>query len=100
MNSKSEFHQPSIVRVVAIRGNINEEQTGAALNPGRRGGDRTMMAGRNQAISPRAGRVERDRFPRAGGSRGAGRGRNSRPGDAYSCLASSSPLSLLSVLCF
>ena len=54
MNSKSEFHQPSIVRVVAIRGNINKEQTGAALNPGRRGGDRTMMAGRNQEISPRA----------------------------------------------
>ena len=28
MNSKSEFHQPSIVRVVASLGNTNEEQTG------------------------------------------------------------------------
>ena len=29
MNSRSEFHQPSIVRVLAVRGNLNEFQTGA-----------------------------------------------------------------------
>jgi hypothetical protein len=28
MNSRSEFHQPPIVRMVAVRGNINEEQQG------------------------------------------------------------------------
>ena len=31
MNSKSEFHQPSIVRTEAMRGNINEDQTGLRL---------------------------------------------------------------------
>ena len=82
MNSKSEFHQPSIVRVVAIRGNINDEQTGATSHPMRRVEGRIMMAGRNQAISQRAGGIERDRFQRAGGSRGLGRGRISRPGGA------------------
>ena len=55
MNSKSEFHQPSIVRVVAIRGNINDEQTGATSHPRKRAEGRSMMAGRNQAISPKAG---------------------------------------------
>ena len=52
MNSKSEFHHTSIVRVVAIRGNINEEQTGAAPNQGRTLGGWSTMAGRSQAISP------------------------------------------------
>ena len=28
MNSKAEFHQPSIVRVAVVLGNHNEEQTG------------------------------------------------------------------------
>ena len=32
LNSKSEFHQPSVVRFVAMRGNINEEQTGPNRN--------------------------------------------------------------------
>ena len=29
MNSKAEFHQPSIVRVSTVLGNHNDEQTGA-----------------------------------------------------------------------
>ena len=73
MNSRSEFHQPGIVRVVAYRGNLNEEQTGAVHNPSRGRGraGRSMMAGRNQEISPRAGVSGRER-----------RRRGSRPGEA------------------
>ena len=37
MNSKSEFHHPGIVRVVAIRGNVNEEQFGMFPRDGRGG---------------------------------------------------------------
>ena len=40
MNSKSEFHQPGIVRVVAVRGNLNEEQTGIFPQDGQGGGAR------------------------------------------------------------
>ena len=40
MNFRSEFHQPAIVRVMAVRGNLNELQTGISLLAGRptRGG--------------------------------------------------------------
>ena len=38
MNSKSEFHQPGIVRVIAVRGNVNEEQAGLFPRDGRGGG--------------------------------------------------------------
>ena len=38
MNSKSEFHQPCIVRVIAVRGNVNEEQAGLFPRDGRGGG--------------------------------------------------------------
>ena len=40
MNSKSEFHQPGIVRVMAVRGNLNEEQAAIFPLDGRRGGPR------------------------------------------------------------
>ena len=73
MNSQSEFHQPSIVRVVTIRGNINDEHTGAASHPRKRAEGRSMMLGRNRAISQRAG-----------GSRGIGRGKVSKPGGVKS----------------
>ena len=44
MNSKSEFHQPGIVRVKAVRGNVNDEQCGmfpldGICGRGRGGGD-------------------------------------------------------------
>ena len=38
MNSKAEFHQPSIVRVTTVLGNHNEEQTRAGGGGGRRAG--------------------------------------------------------------
>ena len=38
MNSKSEFHQPGIVRIVAVRGNVNDEQMGVFPLAGRGGG--------------------------------------------------------------
>ena len=31
MNSKAEFHQPSIVRVSTVLGNHNDEQTGGGV---------------------------------------------------------------------
>ena len=37
MNSKSEFYQPGIVSVVAVRGNVNEENTSVSLLAGRDG---------------------------------------------------------------
>ena len=40
MNSKSEFHQPGIVRVMAVRGNLNDEQTVIFPLAGRGGGTR------------------------------------------------------------
>ena len=46
MNSKSEFHQPGIVRVVAVRGNLNEEQTGVFPQEGQGGGARGRGRGR------------------------------------------------------
>ena len=46
MNSKSEFHQPGIVRVVSVRGNVNEEQTSVSLLAGRGGRGRGMVASR------------------------------------------------------
>ena len=40
MNSKSEFHQQGKVRVIAIRGNLNEEQIGVFPLDGGGGGTR------------------------------------------------------------
>ena len=37
MNSKSKFHQPRIVPVNPVRGNVNEEQAGISLQAGKRG---------------------------------------------------------------
>ena len=77
MNSKSEFHHPSIVRVVGFRGNTNEEQTGAEPNPTRgsrrRGvsGSRTMVAVRNQGAFPGAGGRGGQRWRRGAGPMGA-----------------------------
>ena len=48
MNSKSEFHQPSIVRVTSSLGNPNEEQTGAQPNRGARRGDRGRARGQGR----------------------------------------------------
>ena len=62
MNSKSEFHQAGIVRVMAVRGNLNEEQAVVFSMDGRRGGSRE---GRGRGIM------------RAGG--GNTRGRGARP---------------------
>ena len=51
MNSKSEFHQPSIVRVTNSLGNPNEEQTGAQpqRGAGRGGRGRGRSQGRRGA---------------------------------------------------
>ena len=46
MNSKSEFHQPGIVRVVAVRGNVNEEQSVMFPRDGRGGRVRGRGEGR------------------------------------------------------
>ena len=35
MYSCGEFHQPAIVRVIAVKGNLNELQTGISLLAGR-----------------------------------------------------------------
>ena len=48
MNSKAEFHQPSIVRVAAVLGNHNEEQT-APLGTGRGRGGRSRARGRGRS---------------------------------------------------
>ena len=63
MNSKSEFHQPGIVRVMALRGNLNEEQAAIFPLDGRKGGHRggrargSMRAGhgktRGRGVRPR-----------------------------------------------
>ena len=62
MNSKSEFHQPGIVRVVAVRGNVNEEQTGVFPLAGGGG----VSGGRGRGSS------------RGGQGRSRGRGTGSR----------------------
>ena len=49
MNSKSEFHQPSIVRVTNSLGNPNEEQTGAQPQRGAGRGGRGRGMGRRGA---------------------------------------------------
>ena len=59
MNSKSEFHQPSIIRVSANLGNLNEEQTGLQPQEGARG---------------RRGRGNRSRGARSRGARSRGSG--------------------------
>ena len=55
MNSKSEFHQPGIVRVIAVRGNLNEEQIGVFPLDGRGGGTRGRGRGstRGRGTRPR-----------------------------------------------
>ena len=57
MNSKSEFHQPLIIRVSANLGNLNEEQTGLQLQEGARS---------------RGGRGNRSRVARSRGARSRG----------------------------
>ena len=54
MNSKAEFHQPSIVRVTNTLGNNNEEQTGPHPQRGAgRGARRGRGQGRRGASSQR-----------------------------------------------
>ena len=48
MNSKAEFHQPSIVRVNTILGNHNEEQTGRSASQGGGRGARGGRGGRSR----------------------------------------------------
>ena len=62
MNSKSEFHQPGIVRIVAVRGNVSDEQMGIFPLDGRRGRTRGRGRGHNS------------------GRREESRGRGTRPG--------------------
>ena len=51
MNSKAEFHQPSIVRVSSNLGNTNEEQTGLHPQGGGRGA--RSRGGRSRAARSR-----------------------------------------------
>ena len=53
MNSKSEFHQPGIVRVIAVKGNVNAEQM--EVFPLAGGGGGTRGRGNN---SGRRGRTD------------------------------------------
>ena len=57
MNSKSEVHQPGIVRVVLVRGNVNEEHTGVFPPAGRGRGTR----GRGRVSRARRGAEARNR---------------------------------------
>ena len=59
MNSKTEFHQPSIVRVSASLGNTNEEQTG--LSPQGDGKGARSRGGRSRAARSRGGKGARSR---------------------------------------
>ena len=70
MNSKSEFHQPGIVRVVAIRGNVNEEQSGMFPRDGREG--RGTGRGRGRGGGDNRGRRGGRGLARQGGSRTRG----------------------------
>ena len=77
MNSKSEFHQPGIVRVVAIRGNVNEEQSGMFPRDGREGRGRGRGRGRGGGESRGRGGDNRGRrgvrgLARQGGGRTRG----------------------------
>ena len=57
MNSKSEFHQPSIVRVSTNLGNSNEEQTSIQSLDGargRRGSIRRAMSRGNRSRGARS----------------------------------------------
>ena len=57
MNSKAEFHQPSIVRVTNTLGNSNEEQTGPpSERGGRRGAGRGARRGAARGTSTRGRR--------------------------------------------
>ena len=59
MKSKTEFHQPSIVRVSASLGKTNEEQT--RLNPQGGGRGARSRGGRSRAARSRGGRGARSR---------------------------------------
>ena len=58
MNSKAEFHQPSIVRVTTSLGNTNEEQTGSQPRVGasRGAGRRGALRGTGRGASNRGRR--------------------------------------------
>ena len=57
MNSKAEFHQPSIVRVTNSLGNTNEEQTGTQTMTGvSRGAGRGAQGGTRRGAGRGAGR--------------------------------------------
>ena len=55
MNSKAEFHQPSIVRVTTTLGNSNEEQTGPQPQTGAGRGGRGRGQGRSRGQEGRGG---------------------------------------------
>ena len=59
MNSKAEFHQPSIIRVSANLGNTNEEQTGIQPQGGGRGA--RSRGTRSRGVRSRGGRGSRSR---------------------------------------
>ena len=59
MNSKAEFHQPSIIRVSANLGNTNEEQTGIQPQGGGRGA--RSRGTRSRGVMGRGGRGARSR---------------------------------------
>ena len=71
MNSKAEFHQPSIVRVTTSLGNTNEEQTGSQPMAGAsKGAGRGAWRGTSRGASRGAGR--------RGALGGTGRGASNR----------------------
>ena len=46
-NSKYEFHQPGIVRIITVKGNVNDEQMGVFALDGGGAGTRGRGRGRN-----------------------------------------------------
>jgi hypothetical protein len=56
LNSKSEFHQPPIVRVVTDTGNVNTVQGGAALQGGGAGSQGARERGGRRGRGRGAGR--------------------------------------------
>ena len=59
MNSKAEFHQPSVIRVSANLGNTNEEQTGIQPQGGGRGS--RSRGTRSRGVMGKGGRGARSR---------------------------------------
>ena len=66
MNSKSEYQQPSIVRVTTLLGNSNEEQTGPQPQRGAGRGGRGRGQGRSRGQGRRGGRDRGMRQPGQG----------------------------------